>query len=152
MMANLAVRDPFDMTGTFRQLFDRLFDEPTTRMANPFVEEGTLPVDISERDGKIWVRASVPGFKRDEIDVQVHEGVLSITARKSEEKEEHGDRWFRRERYYGSLSRRIALPGIVDQGDVDATLEDGVLTLSMALPAAARPKQIEIKTTTNGNS
>lgn len=144
-MANLAVRDPFDVQGTFRQLMDRFFDDSVTRMANPFVEEGTLPVDISERDGKIWVRASVPGFKKDEIDVQVHEGVLSITARKSEETEERGDRWFRRERYYGSLSRRIALPGVVDQAEVDATLEDGVLTLSMALPEVARPKQIEIK-------
>ena len=113
-------------------------------MANPFVEEGTLPVDISERDGKIWVRASVPGFKQDEIHVQVHEGVLSITARQSHEREERGDRWYRRERYYGSLSRRIALPGIVDQTDVEATLADGVLTLSMALPLAARPKQIQI--------
>ena len=143
-MANVAVRDPFDAQSTFRQLFDRLFDDSATRVANPFVEEGTLPVDISERDGKIWVRASVPGFKQDEIHVQVHEGVLSITARQSHEREERGDRWYRRERYYGSLSRRIALPGIVDQTDVEATLADGVLTLSMALPLAARPKQIQI--------
>lgn len=150
-MANIAVRDPFDRTGSLRQLFDRFFDDPPTRAPNAFVEEVTLPVDISERDGKIWVRASVPGFKQDEIDVQAHDGVLSITARKTEEKEERGERWFRRERYYGSLSRRIALPGIVDQADVEATLEDGVLTLSMALPAAARPKQIQIDAPTNGN-
>lgn len=144
-MANLAVRDPFDVNRTFRQFFDRMFDDSVSRMPNPFLEEGTLPVDISEHDGKIRVRASVPGFKQAEIDVQVHEGVLSITARKSEDTEERGDRWFRRERYYGSLSRRIALPGIVDQSEVDATLDDGVLTLSMALPEVARPKQIEIK-------
>jgi HSP20 family protein len=148
-MANLAVRDPFQMNNTFRQLIDRFFDDSITRTANPFVEEGTLPVDISERDGKVWVRASMPGFKQEEIDVQVHEGVLSITARKSGEHEESGDRWFRRERYYGSLSRRIALPGIVDKTEVDATLEDGVLTLSMALPEAARPKQIQINAPKN---
>lgn len=145
-MANLAVRDPFDVNRTFRQLFDRMFDDSVSRVPSPFLEEGTLPVDISEHDGKIWVRASVPGFTRDEIDAQVHEGVLSITARKSADNEERGDRWFRRERYYGSLSRRIALPGIIDQSEVEATLEDGVLTLTMALPEVVRPRQIEIKT------
>lgn len=87
----------------------------------------------------------MPGFKPDEIDIQLHEGVLSNRARKSEHREEHGDRWFRREHCHGSLSRRNALRGIVDESEIEAPLEDGVLTLSMALPEVARPKQIEIK-------
>ncbi len=152
-MANITVRDPFEMTTNLRQMMDRVFDDAFGRIANPFVEDGTLPVDMYEQEGKLWVRASVPGFTKDEIDVQVHEGVLSITARKSTETEERGERWYRRERTYGSLSRRIALPGVVRDADVDATLENGVLTLAMALPEAAKPKQIQIKSTkTNGAS
>jgi len=146
-MARLTVRDPVAdfFPSTFRQMFDCFFDDPVSRVANPFVEEGTLPIDIYEQDGKLWVRASVPGFKQDEIDVQAHEGVLSITARKSSEHEQKGDRWYRRERDWGSLSRRIALHGAVENAVVEATLDAGVLTLSMALPEAQRPKQIQIR-------
>jgi HSP20 family protein len=142
---NLIVRDPFDMSNGIRQMVDRLFDDTVGRMGNPFIEEGSLPVDIYEKDGKLWVRASVPGFKEDEIDVQVHEGVLSITAKRSEEHEEQGDRWFRRERSVGSMSRRIALQGVLANAEVDATLDNGVLTLSLPLPEAPRPKQIPVK-------
>ncbi len=152
-MANITVRDPFEMTGNLRNMMDRLFDDTFGRVAAPFLEEGTLPVDMFEKGGKLVVRASLPGFKEDEIDVQVHEGVLSITARKSREHEEQGDRWYRRERSYGSLSRRIALPGVVRDAEVDATLDNGVLTLAMALPEAAKPKQIQVKSTgTNGTT
>ena len=144
-MPNLTVRDPFDMSNGIRQMVDRLFDDTVGRMANPFIEEGALPVDIYEKDGKLWVRASVPGFKEDEIDVQVHEGVLSINARRSGEHEEQGERWFRRERSVASMNRRIALPGVLANADVDATLDSGVLTLSLPLPEAPRPKQVTIK-------
>ena len=143
-MANLTVRDPFDLSG-LRQLVDRLFEDTAGRLGHPFLEEGTLPVDIFETDGKLWVRASVPGFKEDEIDVQVHDGVLSIAARRTAEHEQQGDRWYRRERSAGSMSRRIALPGVVATAEVDATLENGVLTLALPLPEAARPTQIPIK-------
>jgi HSP20 family protein len=153
-MANLAVRDPFDVSGTFnqfRQMMDRFFEEsPVWRM--PFFEEGSLPVDIYEKDGKVWVEASVPGFTQDEIDVQVHEGVLSITARKEQEAEQEGERWYRRERRYGALSRRIALPGIVENAQVDAILEHGVLRLSVPLPEKAQPKRMEIKSGTAGGA
>jgi HSP20 family protein len=87
----------------------------------------------------------VPGFSKDEIDVQVHQGVLSIHARKAEEHAETGERFYRRERRYGAMSRRIALPGIVHDAPVDAQLLDGVLTLTIPVPEQARPKQIEIR-------
>ena len=109
------------------------------------LEEGTLPVDISEVDGKLGVRASLPGFNKEDIDVQVHEGILSIKAEHSEETETGDERFYRRERRFGSLSRRIALPGVVHDSKVDAELKDGVLTLTLALPEKPKPKQIEIR-------
>ena len=77
--------------------------------------------------------------------MQVHEGVLSIKAEHTDEKEERGERFYRRERRIGSVSRRIALPGVVHDAQVDAELKDGVLTLSIPLPEKAKPKQIEIR-------
>jgi HSP20 family protein len=145
-MADIVRRDPFDLGG-FRQMMDRLFEEPFLRtpvLGNGW-DEGTLPVDISQADGKLIVRASLPGFKTEDIDVQVNEGVLSIKAEHSEDTETTDEKYYRRERRYGSVSRRIALPGIVHDAPVDAALKDGVLTLSIEVPEKARPKQIEIK-------
>ena len=119
-------RDPF--TG-MRQMMDRLFDDSFFRSgpagwpaAAWSLEEGTLPVDLSQADGQIKVRASLPGFKTEDIDVQVHEGVLSIKAEHDEEHESPDERYYRRERVSGSVSRRIALPGVVRDAEVDAHL------------------------------
>ena len=147
-MADIVRRDPFELLagGGLRQMMDRLFDD--SFMRSPLTagwDEGTLAVDISEKDHQLVVRASVPGFKKEDIDVQVHEGVLSINAKHNEEHEEKGETFYRRERRYGSVSRRIALPGVVHEAPVDAELKDGVLTLKIAVPEASRPKQIEIK-------
>ena len=78
-------------------------------------------------------------------DVEWHEGILSIKAEHSEETETGDERFYRRERRFGSLSRRIALPGVVHDSKVDAELKDGVLTLTLVLPEKPKPKQIEIR-------
>ena len=144
-MADIMVRrDPF--VG-MRQVMDRLFDESFFRPIHTHSwDEGTLPIDIYERDGKLQVRASLPGFNRDDIDVKVHEGVLSIDAKYATEDETSEGRWYRRERHISSLSRRIALPDVVQDAEVDAELADGVLTLSLPLQAKPQPRQIEIRT------
>jgi HSP20 family protein len=108
-------------------------------------EEGTLPLDISEKDGQVFVRASLPGFKKEEIDVQVHQGVLTIKAEHTEETETRDEKFYRKERRFGAVSRRVALPGVIDSGKANAELKDGVLTISIPQSEAARPKQISIK-------
>lgn len=148
-------RDPFAAmegfsTFPFRRVFDRVFDDPFFRSAGfgPFGnDEGTLAVDVYEQDGALKVEASLPGFKKDEVDVQVHDGILSIKAQRSSESEEGepGSKFYRRERSWGSVSRRIALPGVVKDADVDAELKNGVLTLTIPLPEAKQPKQIEVR-------
>lgn len=145
-MADIVRRDPF---ANVRQVMDRFFDDSLLRWpANgQGLEEGTLPVDVSQADGEIRVRASLPGFRAEDIDVQVHEGVLSIKAEHDEERAGAGERYYRRERARGSVSRRIALPGIVRDARVDAQLAGGVLTLALPLPEQAQPQQIEIRST-----
>jgi HSP20 family protein len=142
-MADIVVRDPLQAV---RQVMDRFFDEPLARFANgPLgIDEGTLAVDVSEKDGNIVVRSSLPGFKRENIDVQLHDGVLSIKAEHKEEHETTDERFYRRERRFGSVSRRLALPGVVDESAVKAELKDGVLTLTIPVPEKAKPRRIEI--------
>lgn len=157
-MTNEVVRrDPLStsMEGftPFRRMMDRFFDDPFFRpmiASMPFgsmSEEGSLALDVYERDGQLKVEASLPGFKKDEIDVQVRDGILAIKAQKTAEHEEgeRGGKYYRRERSWGSVSRRVALPGIVQDADVSAELKNGVLTLSIPLPEEKQPKQIQIQ-------
>lgn len=148
-MADIVRRDPFEVfaRGGLHHMMDRLFEDTFPHLNGggwSGSDEGTLPVDISEQGQQLIVRASVPGFAKEDIDVQVHEGVLSISAKHSEESEEKTETYYRRERRTGSVSRRIALPGVVHEAPVEASLKDGVLTLTISVPEASRPKQIEI--------
>ncbi len=147
-MADIVRRDPFatfPFGGNFRQAMEQLFDEPLFRaVPTRFLEDGTLAVDVSQEGKEIVVKADLPGYAKEDVKVELHEGVLSIKAQKSSETEEKTDQYYRRERSWGAVSRRIALPGVVKDAPVEATLKDGVLTLKVAVPEAQGPKQIEI--------
>ena len=99
--------------------------------------------DITEKDGKYILEADLPGFKKEDISVDIDKDCLTITAEhKSEEKEENADSYIRRERYYGSYSRCFNVKGI-DTEAITAAYNDGVLTLTMPkkepeIPAARR--------------
>lgn len=132
--------------GNLRRMMERVFDESFMRSSNGAgLDEGSLALDVLEKDGQVVVKASLPGFTKDEIDVQVHEGVLYIKAEHNEETEDKNAKFYRRERRYGAVARRIALPGTVSEADVNAELKDGVLTLTLPTPPKPQPKQIEIK-------
>jgi len=142
-MADLVRTTPFDFP-SFSRAFDRFFDDNWLRRPGDLFDGG-LAVDMSEEGGKLVVRASVPGFKKEEIDVQLNQGVLSIKAHHAEEKETRDEKYYLKERTEGSLSRRVALPGIVQDTQVEAELKDGVLTVRVAIPEQAQPRPIEIK-------
>lgn len=149
-MADIVRRDPLGLS-SMREAMDRLFDDSFFRGPMSLMQgmngldEGTLAVDVSRKEDKILVRASLPGFKKEDIDIQLNEGVLSIKAEHTEEQEDRDEHFFRRERRFGSVSRRIALPGVVSEADVNAELKDGVLTITVNVPEQAKPKRIDIK-------
>lgn len=131
-------------TDPVRELFSALAGPEFFRTAPFFNEEGNLALDVSEHDGSVVVKADLPGFRKEDIDVQVHNGVLTIKAEHTEEKETRDERFFRRERRVGSVSRRIALPGVVAGDAATAEFRDGVLSLTIPLSEAARPKRVQI--------
>jgi HSP20 family protein len=144
VMGQIRVREPFgglDLRNFFRGFFD---DEQMG--LGQWMNEGSLAVDISEgKEGETIVRASLPGFKRDDVQVSVHNGVLDIKAESKEETETQGEKFFRKERRYGSVSRRIALPGNPSGEDVVAELKDGVLTVKVPGNTKSGPKKVEIR-------
>ncbi len=143
-MFEIMRRDPFGRTGV-RDLLGLINNDPFFRTTTEETNEGTLALDVSENDGEVIVRASMPGFKKEDIDVQLDNGVLSIKAEHNEEHETTDEKFYRRERTYGSVFRRIALPGVTNDAATKAELKDGVLTLRVAQAEAARPKRIAIK-------
>jgi len=147
----IARRDPRNVFGV-PSVVSRLFNEPfftndfLQEIANaPELGEGVLPLDISDSEKHLIVRASLPGFRTEDVDVQVHDGVLTIKATHTEQVEDTGEKFLRRERRTRSLERRVALPTVVEGANVDATLKDGVLTLRLAKTPEAQPKKIAIR-------
>ena len=103
--------------------------------------------DITEKDGKYILEADLPGFKKEDISVDIDKDCLTITAEhKSEEKEENADSYIRRERYYGSYTRSFNVKGI-DAEAITAAYNDGVLTLTMPKkePEVPAARRLEIK-------
>lgn len=142
-MSDLTVRSPFQ---ELTNRLNHLFDEAWVRSTLPAQwEEGTLAVDVFETDDEVTVCASLPGFDEDDIEVHVDAGVLSIKAHREETHEEKDERYYRRERFVGAVSRRVALPGVVSDADIRAELDKGVLTVHIPRAQAAKPKKIEVK-------
>lgn len=122
---------------------------------NRFMEEmplaertlGWAPsVDISESDGKVMVKAELPGLDAKDIDVEVTGDLLVLRGEKTEDEERKGERYYCRERYAGSFQRSFRLPSGVESDKVDARFKNGVLTLEIPKSEESKQKKIPIKT------
>ncbi|MBD3391775.1 MAG: Hsp20 family protein [Chitinivibrionales bacterium] len=103
-------------------------------------------VDITEDKNAYHLKADLPGMSKDDIKVNVENGVLSITGEKKEEKKEHEKgRFYHYERSYGSFSRSFNLPEDTDPARIEASYNNGVLDLTLAKSEKAKPKAIDVK-------
>jgi len=101
------------------------------------------PCDIRETSENVIVEAELPGFSKEQVDVSVEQGILTIQAERKEEKKE-GEQHLH-ERSFHRVQRRFSLPSTVDPNSVDAKLDNGVLTLTLPKKEEVRPRKIEIK-------
>lgn len=90
------------------------------------------------------VEAELPGFKKDQIEVTVEQGVLTIEARREQAKEEENGKSYLKEREYAQVRRSFRLPKAVDEQKVEAHLEDGLRRLRLTKREEARSKRIEV--------
>ena len=102
-------------------------------------------VDISEDDKSYQINVELPDMKREDIKVNVENGILAISGERVREQEEEGRRFHRVERAYGTFARNFTLPQNVDANKVNATYRDGVLHVNIEKSESARPKSIEVK-------
>ncbi len=102
------------------------------------------PVDIYEDEHAIAVKMEMPGIDEKDIDVRIESNTLTVHGERKIEKEEKEENFRRVERQYGSFTRSFTLPSSVDTGQVSAHYEKGILKISLAKKAEAKPKQIKV--------
>ena len=129
-----------------RDEIDRLFETPLAELArsSQLLSGWTPALDLSENKDSFVVKAELPGMKREDIEVSLHEGTLSISGeRKSEEKHKDAE-VYRAERFFGRFQRTVTLPTAVAGDKVKAQYKDGVLTITLPKTEEAKPKQIDV--------
>jgi HSP20 family protein len=154
------MRDPFALLRQMGADFDRMFEAgwpsfrwPTFRA--PATAEATtwLPqIDVFERDNRLITKIDLPGLTKEDVKVEVTDGHLAISGERKTEAEEKKEDFYRCERSYGSFYRAVPLPEGVKLEDVKATFADGVLEVSVPLPAKpeAKMRKVEIQEAPKG--
>ena len=137
--------DPLLEIDRIQQRLNRLFLDPLK--AESTFGNFMPPVDIEETDTEFLVKADLPDVKKDEVKVQVENGVLTIEGERRNVKEEKGRRFHKVEREYGRFIRRFTMPTEIDPEKVRAEFKDGVLNVTVPKAATAKPKSIEVRLT-----
>ena len=131
--------DPFDLFSRFGDLHDR---DPF--FAQALRAEWVPPVDIRESETGYTFQLEVPGMQPDDLDVELHDGVLTIRGARKEEKKEKDTGYVRIERRYGNFSRQFRLPTTVQADRLKAELKDGVLVIEVPRGSADAARKVKI--------
>ncbi len=147
-MAIVRWLDPFRDLSSIQERMNQIFEDALARSRGR--EEGlrsgmwTPAVDIYENNDSVVVKAELPGVERDQISVEVKDGILSLRGERRFEKEVKEESYHRIERSYGSFQRSFSLPVSVDQEKVTAHFRNGVLEVTLPKKEQAKPKQIQV--------
>lgn len=135
-----------DRWSTLRDELNSLFDLPLWSNAGRVGQlfTGWSPaVDVYQSTDNITAVVELPGMRKEDIDISLHDGTLTISGERTREST-NGDKAERTERYVGTFRRSIALPTNVDPNKVNATYRDGILTVTLPKAEEAKPKQIQV--------
>jgi HSP20 family protein len=132
----------FGLRDELDRFFESSFGDLTT--GSKLLGVWNPAVDLYEDKDNVIVKAELPGMKKEDIEVSLHDGALSISGeRKTEEKFEDKET-FRSERFVGRFHRILTLPSAVNGAKVTAQYKDGILTVTLPKTEEAKPKQIEV--------
>jgi len=129
-----------------RNEIDRLFDAPLSELAQAsnLLSGWTPALDMHEDKDNVYVRVEVPGMKKEDIEVSLHDGMLSVSGeRKAETKVEERE-VYRSERFFGRFHRSVTMPAPVASDKVKAQYKDGVLSITLPKTEEAKPRQIDV--------
>ena len=129
-----------------RDEIDRLFETPLAELtrASQLLSGWTPALDVYEDRDNVYVRAEVPGMKREDIDLSLHNGSLSISGERKSDGKYQDAEVYRSERFFGRFQRTVTLPTAVASEKVKAQYQDGILTVTLPKAEEAKPKHISV--------
>jgi HSP20 family protein len=145
-MSNIIRWEPVREMMTLREAMDRLFDDAFTRPLNMNSGSSSGPaIDLYQTEDAVVVKAALPGFSPDDVQISVANDVLTLRGEYKHEDEKKEATYHVRERRYGSFERSVMLPTPVQTEKAKADFDKGVLTIELPKSEAVKPKSISIK-------
>jgi HSP20 family protein len=135
---------PFNRLATLRDEFDRLLDFSWPSRDTGLLGGWSPALDVYDDKDNLVVTLEVPGMKKDDIEISLHDGMLTVSGERKDEREQTEGQAFRSERYFGKFQRSLSLPTAVDGNKVKANYKDGILTIHLPKAEEAKPKQISV--------
>jgi len=134
------------MDRLFSDLLGEASQSPlTTAIGRAGAPTFQLPVDVEEVDYGYRIQAPVPGFKPEDVELTFSDGVLTINAKRSEEKSRQEGNYLRREVAFGNLQRHITLPANVRADEIKARFDSGILTVDVPRAQKSRATRIRVQ-------
>lgn len=143
-MNNATRWNPFREIAEMQRQLDRVFDDVWSE-SDGRLAANWMPIDVLETESAYRVIADLPGLNVEDINVNFHDGVLTISGEVHDTQHDDGVNVLVRERTFGKFSRRVNLPMPIDVEAIDASYDNGVLTLALPKAESAKPRQIEVK-------
>jgi HSP20 family protein len=136
----------FGRLTSLRDEIDRLFEAPLSELAitTQLLSGWTPAFDVYEDKDNVYVRAELPGMRKEDIDLSFHNGSLSISGERKGEEKLNGAEVYRSERFFGRFQRTITLPTLVASDKIKATYKDGILNVTLPKAEEAKPKHIDV--------
>ena len=139
---------PFSELMSLRQAMDKLFEDSYVRPSRGLTTLGEVPVpalDIYQTPNDLVVKATLPGLKPDDVTIDITGEMLTIKGETKAEQEIKKEDYLYQERRYGTFSRSVVLPSGLKTEKCEATMDDGVLTLTIPKAEQVKPKAIKVK-------
>jgi HSP20 family protein len=145
-MSNLTRWEPVREMMTLREAMDRLFDDAFTRPLSLRDGGSSAPaIDMYQTDNDVVVKAALPGFKAEDVQINVTGEVLTIRGEIKREEEQNEKAWHIREQRWGSFERSVALPTDVVSDKAQADFDNGILTITLPKAEEVKPRTITVK-------
>ena len=139
--------DPFSDMRRMQQAMDRMWQGAYSQGGGePEMERWSVPLDVFEQGEDIFVEASLPGVKPEDIDVSIKDNLLTIKGSTSAETEGGDGNYLVRERRFGAFHRSLRLPNTVDTDRAEPRYENGVLTVVLPKAESKKAKQLLVRT------
>lgn len=146
-MGELTAFSPMNELKLMNEWLERNFNLPTTdlRFGRPWFGEGeSLRVDVYDKNNVMIVRAALPGVKKEDVDIQINNNVLTIKAELKEEEEINKTDYYLHEVRHGMMHRNIRLPSTLDVSKVEATFKDGIVKIRIPHVEVEEEKPVKV--------